>query len=123
MAPPSFTATWHRDTYPAIDPRSRPELSMRGKTVVISGGGSGIGRALAQSFAEAGASTIAIVGRRIAPLQDTKQAIERLHSDVSVAIHVADVANGKAIEQVASEIGPWDVLIANAGYMLSLIHI
>jgi shikimate 5-dehydrogenase len=60
MAPPPLTATWHHDTYPTIDPMSRPELSMRGETAVISGDGSGIGRALAQSFAEAGASTIAI---------------------------------------------------------------
>lgn len=43
MAPPlpSFTSTWHNDTYPAISP-TRPELSAAGKTVIITGAVSGL---------------------------------------------------------------------------------
>jgi hypothetical protein len=37
---PSFTATWHNDTYPAIDP-TQAELSQAGKTVIITGAVSG----------------------------------------------------------------------------------
>lgn len=37
---PSLTKTWHTASYPAISP-SRPELSAKGKTVVITGGVSG----------------------------------------------------------------------------------
>ncbi|KAK1092522.1 hypothetical protein LTR48_004178, partial [Friedmanniomyces endolithicus] len=68
---PSLTSEWHDKTYPAIDPK-RPELSAKGKTIVISGGGSGIGRGIAQAFALAGASAIAILGRRQALLEETK---------------------------------------------------
>ena len=52
---PSLTKTWHDDTYPAIDPQKRPELRLDGKTIVISGGGAGVGRGLTQAFANAGA--------------------------------------------------------------------
>lgn len=38
----SFTKVWHSDTYPAINP-TKPELSVAGKSVVITGGGAGIG--------------------------------------------------------------------------------
>jgi hypothetical protein len=54
---------WHNDIYPAIDP-TRPELSAKGKSVVITGGGSGIGPQIARPFAIAGAKDIGIIGRR-----------------------------------------------------------
>jgi len=40
---PSFTKTYHHEAYPAIDP-ARPDLSARGKTILITGGGKGIGK-------------------------------------------------------------------------------
>ena len=59
-----MTNTWHTDTYPSIDPRLRSELSLKDKKVVITGGGAGIGRAFVEAFADAGATAIAILGRR-----------------------------------------------------------
>lgn len=77
MAPfPSATRTWHSTSYPSISP-TKPSLSAKGKTVLITGGGTGIGAETARSFAVAGASRIALLGRRIQPLLDTKAAIER----------------------------------------------
>jgi hypothetical protein len=38
-----FTQTYHRDVYPAIDARNQ-SLSAAGKTVMITGGGAGIGK-------------------------------------------------------------------------------
>ena len=38
----SFTKTWHNKPYASISP-SRPELSAKGKNVVVTGGGTGIG--------------------------------------------------------------------------------
>ncbi|KAK9236925.1 hypothetical protein V1525DRAFT_419945 [Lipomyces kononenkoae] len=59
----NVTKTIHKEPYPAILP-SRPELSQAGKVVLISGGGTGIGLAIARSFVRASADTVIIVGRR-----------------------------------------------------------
>ncbi|KIK66729.1 hypothetical protein GYMLUDRAFT_238965 [Collybiopsis luxurians FD-317 M1] len=58
-----LTPTHHRSTYPAISP-TKPSLSQTGKTILITGGGGGIGFDIARSFTKASASRIIIVGRR-----------------------------------------------------------
>ena len=113
---PSLTAEWHTDTYAAISP-TRPELSCKGKKVVITGGGAGIGAGFAQAFADAGASSIAIIGRREPKLQETKQAVIEKEGSVKITIHIADVVDGAALKMAADEIGKWDILVANAGYL------
>ncbi|KAB5546817.1 hypothetical protein GE09DRAFT_1174752 [Coniochaeta sp. 2T2.1] len=52
----SFTETWHNRPYPAILP-TRPEISASGKSVFVTGGGAGIGKAAAIAFAQAGAKS------------------------------------------------------------------
>ncbi|KAH8902268.1 NAD(P)-binding protein [Coniochaeta sp. PMI_546] len=55
--------TYHKTSYPSISPL-RPELSQVGKTVLIAGGSTGIGYAIAQGFVQAKASRVIILGRR-----------------------------------------------------------
>lgn len=112
---PSLTNTWHSDTYAAISPL-RPELSAKGKTVIITGAGSGIGRETAKAFATAGAEHIALIGRRIANVSETKSIVEAESPSVRVTAHEADVVDLKATVKAAAEIGKWDVLLLNAGY-------
>ncbi|KAJ4484991.1 short-chain dehydrogenase/reductase [Lentinula edodes] len=69
MSLTKLTSTYHRDTYPAIS-STNPSLSQAGKTVLITGGGSGIGFEIVRSFAKAKASRIIIMGRRITVLED-----------------------------------------------------
>lgn len=124
MAPfPSFTKTFHDDTYPAIDPTKRPELTLKGKKVVISGGGAGIGRGLTHAFAQAGAASIAILGRRSGMLLKTKAEVEGKHSDITITTHSADIVDAASVEKAAKEIGSWDILISNAGYLSSPSHL
>ena len=111
---PAPITNWHNDTYPAITP-TRPEVLALGKTIIITGGGTGIGRATVEAFAQAKAATIAITGRRIAPLEETKRYIEGKY-DANVLIFAADVTDAAAMKKVAAEVGSWDVLVNNAGY-------
>ena len=113
---PSFTSEWHDDTYQAIDPK-QPKLSVKGKQVVISGGGAGIGRGITQAFADAGAASIAIMGRREAMLLETKNEVTAKNSTVSITTHVVDVTDSAAVKRAAGEISSWNILISNAGYL------
>jgi len=49
---------------------------MKGKAIIITGGSSGMGKAMAKKFAEEG-SFVAITGRNLERLEETKKEIER----------------------------------------------
>ena len=119
------TKTYRTDTYAAISP-ARPELSTKGKSAVVSGGGSGIGGAIALSLAKSGISHLAILGRTEKSLQQKKAEIDALGQDTKVQYFVVDLTTDvdavrKALESFSDSIGkPIDILIANAGYFADL---
>lgn len=112
----NFTRSFHFDTYPAISP-SHPENNLSGKSVLITGGGYGIGPSIASSFAEAGASRIAITGRTKSKLDATAAELAKKHSSTSFSVFVADVVDAIATAAIFSDFGTPDVLVNNAGYM------
>lgn len=82
-----------------------------GKLAIVTGGGSGIGEATAQVFAEAGAAVV-ITGRRLEPLQRVAANI----GGHAIACDVSDQAQVKSMFAQALEItGKVDVLLNNAG--------
>ncbi|KAJ5731962.1 Glucose/ribitol dehydrogenase [Penicillium malachiteum] len=117
MAPfPSPTSTWHSESYPSISP-SRPELSAKGKSVLVTGGGTGIGAETAISFATAGASRISLLGRREQPLLDTKASIEEKFANVEVFVASTDVTDKSQVDTVFAkfaESAKIDVLVSGA---------
>jgi len=115
---PAPVTEWHNDTYDSINPK-RPELSQVGKTIVITGAGQGIGREIVDAFAQAGARTIHIVGRTQKNLEETRDIVQKNQPKTKVTIHVADIVDSSAVEKAAKEIGSWDVIVANAGYLPS----
>lgn len=115
---PAPVTEWHNDTYNAIHP-TRPELSQAGKTVIITGAGTGIGRELVDAFAQADARTIHILGRTKETLEETKGLAGKGYPNVKVIVHVADVVDEPAMKKAAAAVGSWDVIVANAGYIPS----
>ena len=82
---------------------------MTGRTAVITGGGSGIGAAAARRFASQGAKVV-LVGRR----KDRLDAVAKEIGTTARTI-ACDVASSSAVEAMAREVGPCDVLVNNAG--------
>ncbi|KAL0941907.1 short chain dehydrogenase reductase [Colletotrichum truncatum] len=112
---PSATPTWHNDIYDAISP-SREELTAAGKTVIVVGAGSGIGRETALAFAAAGAARVILLGRSESALAATAASLPQ---SVKSEVFVADVTDEKRLAEVASAAGKWDILILAAGYTSS----
>jgi NAD(P)-dependent dehydrogenase (short-subunit alcohol dehydrogenase family) len=86
-----------------------------GKTVWVTGGGSGLGRAMAAAFAAEGA-TVCVIGRRIDALEET---VQRIAGEGGSAFALqCDVRDAARVEEVAGEIvsrtGRLDVLVNNA---------
>ncbi|CAF9939205.1 MAG: hypothetical protein ALECFALPRED_008038 [Alectoria fallacina] len=113
---PSPVPTWHNDTYGAISPQ-RAELSSARKTVIITGAGSGVGRETAMAFAAAGARRLVLIGRNDSTLAQTKESLKASNNSTTCLNFRADVADDKAMHEIAAEVGTWDVFILNAGHI------
>ncbi|MDF2813604.1 MAG: 3-hydroxyacyl-CoA dehydrogenase [Microvirga sp.] len=86
--------------------------SFEGRHAVVTGGGRGIGRAIAKALCEAGA-TVTIIGRDRATLE---RAVAEGDAQSAAAADVTDVAAVQgAIRDAVSRHGPVDFMIANAG--------
>jgi 3-oxoacyl-[acyl-carrier protein] reductase len=89
------------------------------RMTVVSGGGSGIGRAIARMFALEG-SDVLIVGRRSAPLEESCDAVNAEAGVKRVRWVAADLADPDQAEKVAASVdGEVDVIVNNAGGVAS----
>jgi uncharacterized oxidoreductase len=89
-------------------------MKMTGNTILITGGGSGIGRGLAEAFHALGNQVI-IAGRRRQALDDTTSANPGMKS---LQLNIEDPAEIRSFaSKVASEYPGLNVLINNAGIM------
>ena len=90
-----------------------------GKVAVITGAGSGIGRALAVQFAERGC-VLAVADISADGLQETRKPVEAAGAVCST--HIVDVADRAAVEEFAADVvrehGAVHLLVNNAGVTL-----
>lgn len=88
-------------------------MSLTGHHAVVTGAGSGIGRATAERLAEAGCQ-VTLIGRHIGRLQETADRIGDLAFAAPADVTDPD-ALAAAIEVGRDRFGPIDILINNAG--------
>ena len=90
-------------------------MQLQNKTAIITGGGTGIGQAIANAFAQAGANVV-ITGRRLDKLNETVAAIG---GENPVHAYATDVADREEVNKLAAwatdRFGQVDILVNNAG--------
>lgn len=86
-------------------------MNIKGKTILITGGASGIGLEAAKQFLENGANVI-ITGRNQAKLDAAKKAYPKL---IAIQSDAGNEADAKALFSAVKELGGIDILYNNAG--------
>lgn len=93
-----------------------PVMRLAGKVAIITGGGSGIGKAIAAAFVREQASVV-ICGRDLAKLEQATAEIGP--SSLAVRTDVSNnAAISKLVDQTIAKFGDIDVLVNNAGVLL-----
>ena len=85
---------------------------LAGKHALVTGGGTGIGAAIARALGDAGAA-VSLAGRRSAPLQEVAARLPKATAIVADVTREADTLAMADAARAAN--GPIDILIANAG--------
>ncbi len=94
-------------------------MKLKDKTAIVTGGGRGIGRAIAEAFAAEGAKVIVTAARH-------GDEIERVASNIGGRSILADVSNRNDVRQlidsVMSDFGKIDVLVNNAARGMKFVN-
>lgn len=95
---------------------TKTPFSLEGKTAIVTGGGTGIGKSIAIEFARAGAD-VALCSRKIEHLEPVVKAIQDLGKrSFATAVDVRQEEQVKAmVEAAAARWGRLDVMVNNAG--------
>ena len=112
-----YAAPLYRYWQAHLDPdRARRRPGLAGRTVLITGASSGIGRASARAVARKGAKVI-LVARRAAELEEVRAEITAAGG--VAAAHPCDLTDGDAVDALVKDVlgehGAVDMLVNNAG--------
>jgi 3-oxoacyl-[acyl-carrier protein] reductase len=95
--------------------RSGANTDLRGQAAIVTGGGTGIGQAIALALGAAGVR-VALAGRRLGPIQATAQRIGEVGGQgLAVQADVSQEADAERVVRAALEaFGGLDILVNNA---------
>lgn len=94
-----------------MERHNQADTGLRGNVVMITGGGTGIGAAVAERYANEGA-TVVVVGRRREPLDEISKRI----GAIPIVADASDAAAVRAaLDEVLEQFGRLDTIVANAG--------
>jgi NAD(P)-dependent dehydrogenase (short-subunit alcohol dehydrogenase family) len=131
---PEYPEQDQRDQHPGLEGEMRPEPDygydtyrglgrLKGQTAVITGGDSGIGRAVALAFAREGADVlISYLSEEEPDAQETAQVVEDAGKKaIKVPGDISEEAQCQAVVQRAvDEFGKIDVLVNNAAHQMTV---
>jgi NAD(P)-dependent dehydrogenase (short-subunit alcohol dehydrogenase family) len=131
---PEYPEQDQRDQHPGLEGEMRPEPDygydtyqglgrLKGQTAVITGGDSGIGRAVALAFAREGADVlISYLSEDEPDAQETAQVVEEAGKKaIKVPGDISEEAQCQAVVQRAvDEFGKIDVLVNNAAHQMTV---
>ena len=109
---------------PSIQHSKQTEMKLKDKVALITGGGRGIGRAIAMAYAREGAK-LALCARTGSELEQTCQEIRALKTDCSAwtcDVSLADPVK-ELVAKVKQQFGRIDILVNNAGVMTRPVSI
>ena len=117
----------HQDRQPGLESKMRPRPraedrqyrgsgKLQGKVAIITGGDSGIGRAVAIAFAKEGADVAIVYLNEHEDAKETRRQVEQEgRRCIAIAGDIGDEAFcGEAVSQVMREFGRLDILVNNA---------
>src|SRR5207302_9894021 len=79
---------------------------LAGRTIVVTGGGSGLGAEMARRFASLGAHVV-VIGRR-------KEKVDAVAAEIGGTAYSCDIRDFGAVQEVAARVGSVDGLVNNA---------
>jgi NAD(P)-dependent dehydrogenase (short-subunit alcohol dehydrogenase family) len=116
----NFTTVTHREPYTAISP-SRPELSQKGKVVLVTGSSGGIGFAIARAFGKASAAKVILTGRRQGPLDKAVATLSKESPQTTFIARLNDASDTASVEDLWKQFDAEglviDVLVLNVARM------
>ncbi|KAJ3036929.1 hypothetical protein HK097_003670 [Rhizophlyctis rosea] len=122
---PQAVKPTHHDIYPAIDPSnpsSKLADSAKGRTVVVTGAGRGIGRSIVLNYAKANPKVLVLAARTTSQLDEVESEIQKINPSIKVIKQSTDITDQQSVHNLIHTIvdntdkdAPI-TLINNAGY-------